>query len=83
MILCIFAAHSSIAQSVEQLAVNQLVAGSSPARGATSRNGVKQFRLFFCPKGIVRRHKILRNFQKMFRPAGRVMQSERVCIQRN
>ena len=25
---------SSIAQSVEQLAVNQLVAGSSPARGA-------------------------------------------------
>ena len=29
-----FNIDSSIAQSVEQLAVNQLVAGSSPARGA-------------------------------------------------
>ena len=27
--------HSSVAQLVEQLTVNQLVAGSSPARGAT------------------------------------------------
>ena len=26
--------HSSVAQLVEQLTVNQLVAGSSPARGA-------------------------------------------------
>ena len=34
LFLCIVAAHSSIAQSVEQLAFNQLVAGSSPARGA-------------------------------------------------
>ena len=30
-----FALHSSVAQLVEQLTVNQLVAGSSPARGAT------------------------------------------------
>ena len=28
--------HSSVAQLVEQLTVNQLVAGSSPARGARS-----------------------------------------------
>ena len=32
--------HSSVAQLVEQLTVNQLVAGSSPARGAK-----KKFRL--------------------------------------
>ena len=31
--VCCF--HSSVAQLVEQLTVNQLVAGSSPARGAT------------------------------------------------
>ena len=30
--------HSSVAQLVEQLTVNQLVAGSSPARGATKIN---------------------------------------------
>ena len=30
--------HSSVAQLVEQLTVNQLVAGSSPARGATATN---------------------------------------------
>ena len=29
-----FIFHSSVAQLVEQLTVNQLVAGSSPARGA-------------------------------------------------
>ena len=28
--------HSSVAQLVEQLTVNQLVAGSSPARGANN-----------------------------------------------
>lgn len=32
IVLCFF--YSSIAQLVEQLTVNQLVAGSSPARGA-------------------------------------------------
>ena len=30
--------HSSVAQLVEQLTVNQLVAGSSPARGAINYN---------------------------------------------
>ncbi len=30
--------HSSVAQLVEQLTVNQLVAGSSPARGAKKNN---------------------------------------------
>ena len=30
--------HSSVAQLVEQLTVNQLVAGSSPARGANKIN---------------------------------------------
>ena len=30
--------YSSVAQLVEQLTVNQLVAGSSPARGANSTN---------------------------------------------
>ena len=30
----LFFLHSSVAQLVEQLTVNQLVAGSSPARGA-------------------------------------------------
>ena len=29
--------HSSVAQLVEQLTVNQLVAGSSPARGAINK----------------------------------------------
>ena len=33
--------HSSVAQLVEQLTVNQLVAGSSPARGAKK---IKQFK---------------------------------------
>ena len=32
--------HSSVAQLVEQLTVNQLVAGSSPARGARKTNPV-------------------------------------------
>ena len=32
--------HSSVAQLVEQLTVNQLVAGSSPARGA--KNSINQ-----------------------------------------
>jgi hypothetical protein len=32
--ICIVSLNSSIAQLVEQLTVNQLVAGSSPARGA-------------------------------------------------
>ena len=35
--------HSSVAQLVEQLTVNQLVAGSSPARGAKKKN----LKLFF------------------------------------
>ena len=36
--------HSSVAQLVEQLTVNQLVAGSSPARGAKKilNNSIKQ-----------------------------------------
>ena len=33
--------HSSVAQLVEQLTVNQLVAGSSPARGAKFSQPVK------------------------------------------
>ena len=36
--------HSSVAQLVEQLTVNQLVAGSSPARGA--KNQIKKNKLF-------------------------------------
>ncbi len=32
--------HSSVAQLVEQLTVNQLVAGSSPARGAKKNNQI-------------------------------------------
>ena len=36
--------HSSVAQLVEQLTVNQLVAGSSPARGAKINQSLK-FRL--------------------------------------
>jgi hypothetical protein len=44
--------HSSVAQLVEQLTVNQLVAGSSPARGAKKRNSFKKIskgsdKLFF------------------------------------
>ena len=34
--------HSSVAQLVEQLTVNQLVAGSSPARGAKKINKLKK-----------------------------------------
>ena len=41
--------YSSVAQLVEQLTVNQLVAGSSPARGAIS------------PSGGIGRHAGLRN----------------------
>ena len=33
--------YSSVAQLVEQLTVNQLVAGSSPARGAKNRKNLK------------------------------------------
>ena len=33
--------HSSVAQLVEQLTVNQLVAGSSPARGAKNQTAFK------------------------------------------
>ena len=36
--------HSSVAQLVEQLTVNQLVAGSSPARGAK----IKLLLIFLC-----------------------------------
>ena len=37
--------HSSVAQLVEQLTVNQLVAGSSPARGAKKKlNSFKKLR---------------------------------------
>ena len=40
--------HSSVAQLVEQLTVNQLVAGSSPARGATNQISLmKQYFLEF------------------------------------
>jgi hypothetical protein len=38
--------HSSVAQLVEQLTVNQLVAGSSPARGAKKNFLNKIFKLF-------------------------------------
>ena len=37
--------HSSVAQLVEQLTVNQLVAGSSPARGAKIKLLLKFLRL--------------------------------------
>ena len=40
--------YSSVAQLVEQLTVNQLVAGSSPARGATNQSFLmKQYFLEF------------------------------------
>ena len=40
--------HSSVAQLVEQLTVNQLVAGSSPARGAINQSFLmKQYFLEF------------------------------------
>ena len=35
-----FIRHSSVAQLVEQLTVNQLVAGSSPARGAKNNSKI-------------------------------------------
>jgi hypothetical protein len=38
--------HSSVAQLVEQLTVNQLVAGSSPARGAKKKFLNKILKLF-------------------------------------
>jgi hypothetical protein len=38
--------HSSVAQLVEQLTVNQLVAGSSPARGAKKNFLNKILKLF-------------------------------------
>ena len=38
--------HSSVAQLVEQLTVNQLVAGSSPARGAKKNFLSKILKLF-------------------------------------
>ena len=37
--------YSSVAQLVEQLTVNQLVAGSSPARGANKFKLAKFFKL--------------------------------------
>ncbi len=50
--------HSSVAQLVEQLTVNQLVAGSSPARGAKKSNGLKK-------KFGVRRINILNCFRNI------------------
>ena len=44
IVLCFF--YSSIAQLVEQLTVNQLVAGSSPARGAKKNYAVLDSFLF-------------------------------------
>ena len=38
--------HSSVAQLVEQLTVNQLVAGSSPARGANLKISYPVFEIF-------------------------------------
>ena len=38
--------HSSVAQLVEQLTVNQLVAGSSPARGAKNQKNLKVKSIF-------------------------------------
>ena len=38
--------HSTVAQLVEQLTVNQLVAGSSPARGAKKKSSYKTLKLF-------------------------------------
>ena len=51
--------HSSVAQLVEQLTVNQLVAGSSPARGA-KKNLLKNYLLILV---IAKLSKI--NFQKL------------------
>ena len=42
-----FIRHSSVAQLVEQLTVNQLVAGSSPARGARN-NPTLEMLLLIC-----------------------------------
>ena len=39
--------YSALAQSVEQLTVNQWVAGSSPAGGAKKRKGVTSVTPFF------------------------------------
>ena len=44
--------HSSVAQLVEQLTVNQLVAGSSPARGA--KKVIQNFKVFkHLAKGVL------------------------------
>ena len=43
--------HSSVAQLVEQLTVNQLVAGSSPARGAKKKQ-LLQFAKFCLKKNF-------------------------------
>ena len=39
----IYEHHSSVAQLVEQAAVNRLVGGSSPSRGAKYINGLDKF----------------------------------------
>ena len=43
--------HSSVAQLVEQLTVNQLVAGSSPARGAKKNYKLKLKKSIFVQMG--------------------------------
>ena len=48
--------HSSVAQLVEQLTVNQLVAGSSPARGAK-----KKFRLTSIKYKIITTFKLFKS----------------------
>ena len=45
--------HSSVAQLVEQLTVNQLVAGSSPARGAKIIYHTFKFELFISCKDLL------------------------------
>jgi hypothetical protein len=45
--------HSSVAQLVEQLTVNQLVAGSSPARGANKNSlYIKNYEIRFKSNNI-------------------------------
>ena len=48
-----FIRHSSVAQLVEQLTVNQLVAGSSPARGAKIYYPTLKLELFVICKDLL------------------------------
>ncbi len=57
---CISVGRSSVAQSVEQLAVNQRVGGSSPSRGAKKREEPLRFFPFFVSRGDENRRAICR-----------------------